>query len=88
MPSGCTCGGRNAGAVAALALSALIKVITWPLVPLYVLMTLRRSASWKENAWFIARSVAGVAVAVGVTTLCARMSLNGLTMHTASSAQF
>ena len=28
--------------------SALIKVITWPLAPLYMLMALRRSAGWRN----------------------------------------
>jgi hypothetical protein len=80
--------GYKAGAVVALVLSALIKVITWPLVPLYVLMALRRSSGWKEGAWFVARAGAGMAVAVAMAMHFARMNPDGLTAHTAASAQF
>jgi hypothetical protein len=80
--------GAKTGAVVALMLSALIKVITAPLVPLYVLMTVRRSKGWPEAAWFLARAGLGTAAAVGLSLFCARMSPNGLTVHTASSAQF
>jgi hypothetical protein len=80
--------GWKAGAVVALTLSALVKVITAPLVPLYILMILRRRAGWKERAWFMGRAGLGAAAAVAASVLCARMSPNGLTLHTASTAQF
>ena len=80
--------GSRTGAVVALTLSALVKVITAPLVPLYILMTLRGSADWKQGAWFVGRAGLGAAAAVGLSVLCARMSPNGLTVHTAGSAQF
>jgi len=80
--------GWKAGAVLALALSALVKVITWPLVALYMLMVLRRTNGWKERALFIGQAGMGVAAAVVLTTFCARMSPNGLTAHTAGSADF
>lgn len=80
--------GSKAGAVMALTLSALVKIITAPLVPLYMLMILRRSSGWNERAWFLGRAGLGAALAVGFSAIGARMSPNGLTVHTASSAQF
>ena len=80
--------GHKAGAVVALALSALIKVITWPLAPLYMLMILRRSRGWREGAWFLGRAGIGIAAAVALSVHFARMSPDGLTAHTAGSAQF
>jgi hypothetical protein len=80
--------GSKPGAVLALTLSALVKVITAALVPLYMLMILRRSSSWKEGAWFLGRAGLGAAAAVALSVLCARMNLNGVTVNTASSAQF
>jgi hypothetical protein len=80
--------GSKAGAVLALTLSALVKVITAALVPLYMLLILRRSSGWKEASWFLCRAGLGAGVAVALSILCARMSLNGVTVNTASSAQF
>jgi hypothetical protein len=80
--------GWKIGAVVALALSALVKVITWPLVPLYILMLLRNSPGWKERALLVVRAALGIAVTVILSMLVARMNPNGLTAHTASSAQF
>jgi len=80
--------GSKTGAVIALALSALIKVITWPLVPLYMLMMLRRTAGWRHGAWFVGRASIGVAAAVALSMFVARMNPDGLTAHTAGSAQF
>jgi len=80
--------GSKTGAVLALMLSALVKVITLPLVPLYMLMTLRTSANWKAGAAFLARATLASAAALLASMVCARMSPNGLTVHTASSAQF
>ncbi len=78
----------KAGAVVSLALSALVKVITAPLVPLYILMVLRSSHTWKERAWFLARACAGVAAAVALSACLARMKPDGLLQQTASGAQF
>lgn len=80
--------GHKVGAVVALALSALVKVITAPLVPLYMLMTLRTSSGWKEGAWFLGRASLGAAAAVAISMYAARMNPNGLTAHTASSPLF
>ena len=80
--------GCRAAAAVALVLSALVKVITAALVPLYLLMVLRSSRSWKEAGWFLVRSGLGIAAAVAFSVISARMSLNGLLIHTASSAQF
>ncbi len=80
--------GWKAGAVVALALSALVKVITAPLAPLYILMTLRKGAGWKEGAWFLARAGLGVAAAAALSMWAARMNPDGLTAQTASAAQF
>ena len=76
------------GAVVALTLSALIKVVTAPLVPLYLLMMLRQAPGWRERARLLAATTAGAAVAVALSVLGARMSPNGLTVQTAGSAQF
>jgi hypothetical protein len=80
--------GWRACTIVALALSALVKVITWPLVPLYILMILRRSSDWKQSAWFVARAAIGTAAVVTLSVFLARMNPDGLTVHTASSAQF
>jgi hypothetical protein len=78
----------HAGAVVALTMSALIKVITAPLVPLYILMLLRRAPGWKERARiFASTTVAAVTVAI-LSVLVARMNTNGLIASTAGSAQF
>jgi hypothetical protein len=80
--------GSKAASVIAMTLSALVKVITAPLVPLYMLMILRRSSGWKERARFLGRAGLGAGAAVALSMLCARMSPSGLTLHTASTAQF
>ena len=82
--------GWKAGAVVALALSALVKVITAPLVPLYLLMVLRTGglAAWRQSGWFLLRAGLGVAAAIVLSALAARMNPDGLVAHTASSAQF
>jgi hypothetical protein len=80
--------GARWGAVVALTLSALIKVITAPLVPLYILMIFRGREECRKKAWFLGRAGLGAGAAVALSMLCARMSPNGLTLHTASSAQF
>jgi len=74
--------------VVALTASALVKMITAPLVPLYILLILRRSSGWKEDAIFVSRAASGAAAAVAIAVLGARMNPNGLTAHTAGSAQF
>ena len=48
---------RKTGAVAAFILSALVKFITGPLVPLYIWMVLRQLSSWRERIWFLARCI-------------------------------
>lgn len=80
--------GYKAGAVVALMLSALVKVITAPLVPLYMLMIVRAASGWKERACFLGRAGLGAMAAVALSVIAARMSPNGLTAHTAGSAQF
>ena len=80
--------GWKAGAVVALVLSALVKVITWPLVPLYILMVLRSNRDWKAGGWFVMRAGLGAAAVMGLSVFLARMSPDGLTARTASSAQF
>ena len=84
--------GFKAGAVVALALSALVKVITWPLVPLYILMILRSPGSdgphWKERIGFLSRATIGVAAAVALSMWCARMSVDSPTEHLFGSPQF
>ena len=54
----CHASGRRTGAVVSLLLSALVKFVTAPLVPLYLLMVLRQPASWGARARFLARSLA------------------------------
>jgi len=80
--------GHKAGVVIALTLSALVKVITAALVPLYMLMTVRKISGWKQRAWFLGRAGLGAAAAVALSVVAARMNPNGLTAHTAGSAQF
>jgi hypothetical protein len=53
-----------------------------------MLMMLRQSKGWSERAWLLGRAGLGAVAAVALSVICARMSLNGLTVHTASSPQF
>ena len=48
--------GHKAGAVMALTLSALVKFLTGMLVPLYLLLVLRESKTWRERGIFLLRS--------------------------------
>jgi hypothetical protein len=80
--------GNKAACVVALTVSALVKVVTAPLVPLYILLILRRSGSWKKDAVFVGRAAGGAAAAIVIAVLGARMNPNGLTAHTAGSAEF
>ena len=80
--------GWKAGAVTALIFSALVKVITLPLVPLYVLMVIRSSPRWKESALFVLRAGLGTMAAIALSVLGAKMKPDGLIGRTASSAQF
>jgi hypothetical protein len=80
--------GRKGGAVVALTLSALVKVITAPLGALYVLMALRECAGWRERGWFLARAGLGAAAAVALAMSAARMSPTGLLARDVSSASF
>jgi hypothetical protein len=80
--------GQRAGVVVALLVSALVKVITAPLVPLYLLMTVRELADWKQRGSFLVKAVGGCAVTLALSMAAARMSPNGLLMQTASSAAY
>ena len=81
--------GCKAGAVVALALSALIKVITWPLVPLYVLMVLRTESDLEATRLVSRPRGDGRG---GGRRICRGVlgadQAGRLTVHTASSAQF
>lgn len=80
--------GFKSGTVVALVLSALVKVITAPLAPLYLLMILRRNPGVKEGARFLVTAGLGSMAAVLLSASAARMNPNGLMVHTAASAQF
>jgi len=80
--------GHAAGAAVALMVSALVKVITGPLAPLYIVMTLRGMRGWRERGVFLLKAMGGCAVAVGVSMAGARMSPSGLLIQTASSAAY
>jgi len=57
--------GYRVGAVVALTLSALVKFVTGPLVPLYLLMTLRESSGWGNRMRLTIRAV----LAAGLVTI-------------------
>ncbi len=80
--------GFRAGVVVALLLSALLKFITGMLVPLYLLLVLRQSKTWRERIEFLARS--GVAVVlVGLAALTFTKAHSGAaTSHAAGAADF
>jgi hypothetical protein len=80
--------GWKAGAVVALMLSALVKEITLPLAGLYILMTLRETAGWKERGMFLVRAGVGAAVAVLLAMAAAKMQPNVSIVRTAGSAGF
>jgi len=80
--------GWKSGAVIALILSALVKVITLPLVPLYILMILRGCPDWRARISFAIRSALGAIAAIALAMFAARMSPTGLVAHTAGSAGF
>ena len=80
--------GWRAGAVAALALSAMIKVISLPLIPLYVVMLLRETPGWKQRGLVILRSSLAAVVVIAASMLGARMNPSGFLVRAASSAAF
>ncbi len=80
--------GWKAGAISALTLSALVKVIAAPLIPLYLLMVLRETAGWPARLTLLARATAGAAIAVALSMLTARMNPTALLAHTVASASF
>ncbi|MGA3170096.1 MAG: glycosyltransferase 87 family protein [Chthoniobacteraceae bacterium] len=80
--------GRKTGAVVALTLSALVKVITGPLIPLYLLMTLHEARGWRERGWLLARAALAAAVVVTAATFAARMGASGVLTHVVSSPGF
>ena len=58
--------GRAAWAVAALTLSGLVKIVAFAILPLYVLMVLRRRSGWPARARFLAPSAAAALLSVAV----------------------
>jgi hypothetical protein len=77
--------GARMGAILALAASALVKVITWPLVLLYILAHLRSGGA---RSGFLLRAGAVVAAAIILSLLAARARPGDLMTHNGDSAQF
>ena len=80
--------GYKAGAVVAFALSALVKVITWALIPLYMLMILRAGCSWKSRAAFVARSALGIVAATALSMWLAHTDPHRPARHMFTGPQF
>ena len=80
--------GCKVGAAAAFTLSLLTKVITAPVLALYVLMVLRESAGWKDRGPFLARAGMAAAALAGLSMLGARVNPSANVAHTVSGADF
>ncbi len=80
--------GRKAGAVAAFTLSALVKFVTGPLVPLYMLMVLRRPASWRERGGFLLRSGLAAGAILAAFLVFGRVKSDVPAARFAASPQF
>jgi hypothetical protein len=76
------------GAVLALTLSALVKIVTAPLIPLYLLMVLRQNANAGTRLKFIARSGIAIVAAVALSMFAGRMNPTALVARTAGSPGF
>lgn len=80
--------GYRVGAVVALTLSALVKFVTGPLLPLYLLMTLRESAGWGDRFRLTVRALLAAAVATGLTLALAHVRENATTQQYATAPDF
>ncbi len=80
--------GRKTLAVAAFTLSALVKVITGPLLPLYVLMLLREAPNWSERWRLLARAGLAAALVAAGAMVAARMGSQGVLAGVVSSAGY
>ena len=76
------------GAALAILLSSLVKFVTGPLLLLYVWMVLRQMESWRERAWFVARSLVCCAILTGAFFLAADATSGMPAARIAGSAEF
>ena len=80
--------GNKACAVLALTLSALVKFLTGMLVPLYILLVLRESKTWRERIAFVAASaIPAAAMAIALFHL-AKADQDVPVAHSATAPDF
>ena len=80
--------GHRTGAVVALTLSALVKFVTGPLIPLYLWMALRESGSWKDRVLLTVRSLLAAGLATGLILALAHVEENAPTREYATAPDF
>jgi hypothetical protein len=78
--------GRTSLAMAFFILSALVKYATGPLVPIYVLMCLRRLPDWKGRARFAASAAVAAALTAAVVFGLVRVGVRARAAPTVESA--
>lgn len=80
--------GWKAAAVLALTFSAMLKFVTGMLIPLYMLMVLRESTTWRERGLFMARAVAFALIALIGERMVGHKETGSVTAQSAFSADF
>ena len=80
--------GHKAGAVMALTLSALVKFLTGMLVPLYILLVLRESKTWRERGIFVLRSAIPAAAVAFAMFHFAKADSDVPVAHSATAPDF
>jgi hypothetical protein len=68
--------GWKVGAVVALVCSALVKLVTGMLVPLYIWMVLRQATTWRERGTFLAKGALATSLVYSSVCILAREGLN------------
>ena len=80
--------GHKAGAVLALTLSALVKFLTGMLVPLYILLVLRESKTWRERGIFLLRSAIPACAVALIAFHLAKADTDVPVAHSATAPDF
>ena len=80
--------GHKACAVIALTLSALVKCLTGMLIPLYMLLVLRESKTWRERISFVLRSAIPAGAVALVAFHLAKADTDVPVAHSATAPDF
>ncbi|MEO6788975.1 MAG: polyprenol phosphomannose-dependent alpha 1,6 mannosyltransferase MptB, partial [Chthoniobacteraceae bacterium] len=80
--------GCKASAVMALTLSALVKFLTGMLIPLYMLLVLRESRTWRERVSFVLRSAIPACAVALIAFHLAKADTDVPVAHSATAPDF